>query len=134
MDKIIDNLPVQLTYTGETFRSDWGSKGSTVDQWRIALTSKAGYWSTDYFTGTGLRKKNRPIKPSVRSVMESLLLDAYAADCNFSDWCDEFGYSDDSINALNIYKKCLEIGTALRKHIGRDTLAQVKAIIEQENL
>ena len=129
---IIENLPVQVTYTGETFRSDWGGKGSTVDQWRIALTSKAGYWSTDYFTGIGLRKKGRPVKPSIRMVMESLLWDASAADHNFADWCDEFGYSDDSIKALNTYKQCLEISTALRKHLGRDTLAQVKEIIEQE--
>lgn len=132
MNTIFDALPVAITYVGETFKNDWGAKGAKVDRWCIALTSKAGYWSTDYFTGTGLRKKGRPVKPTIQSVMESLLLDASAADYNFSDWCDEYGYSDDSISALNTYKQCLAIATMLRKHCGRDTMQQVKEALREE--
>ena len=132
MQTVFDTLPVTVTYVGETVKMDWGKNGSTVDQWRIKLTSTLGYWSTDYFTGTGLRNKGKPVKPSINGVMESLLLSASAADYNFSDWCDEFKYSDDSISALNIYKQCLETATALRKHLGRDTLQQVKEALQQD--
>jgi hypothetical protein len=129
----IKHLPVRITYAGEIFKSDWSKNGQTVDKWMIALTSKSGYWSCDYFTGTGLRSKkfpNKPVKPEMRDVLESLILDASAADYNFADWCSEYGYSDDSIKALNTYKACLETATALRKHLGRETLQQVRAIIE----
>jgi hypothetical protein len=132
MNTIFDTLPVAITYVGETSKYDSSPKSQIVDQWRIALTSKAGYWSTDYFTGTGLRKKGKPVKPTIQSVMESLVLDASAADYNFSDWCDEFGYSDDSISALNTYKQCLAIATMLRKHCGRDTMQQVKEALREE--
>ena len=113
------------------FRS-WGKNGTTVDQWRVELTSKAGYWSTDYFTGAGLRNAGKPVKPTIQSVMKSLVLDASDEDYNFSDWCDEFGYSDDSISALNTYKQCLAIATMLRKHCGRDTLQQVREALQQD--
>jgi hypothetical protein len=129
----IEALPVNITYVGETQRDGW-----SCDQWRVALTGKAGYWSTDYFTGLGLRSKPRaswdtprPRKPKVADVLHSLFLDASAADYNFSDWCNEYGYSDDSIKALNMYKACLETATALRKYLSPDQRAAVQSIISE---
>lgn len=124
----IETLPIKITYVGETRREDW-----PCDQWRVSLTSKAGYWSTDYFTGLGLRAKptNRPKKPSIADVLHSLFMDASAADMNFQDWCAEYGYSDDSIKALNTYKACLDIGTALRKHLSPEQRAAVQAIVQE---
>jgi hypothetical protein len=57
----------------------------------------------------------RPNKPKLKDVLYSLTMDASATEYNFKDWCDNFGYSDDSIEALNTYKECLEIGEKLRK-------------------
>lgn len=128
----IEALPVTITYVGEAQRDGW-----PCDQWRVALTGKAGYWSTDYFTGLGLRTKpnawgeRKPKKPTVADVMYSLFMDASAADYNFSDWCDEYGYSDDSIKSLNMYKACLETATALRKYLSPEQRAAVQSIISE---
>ena len=128
----IEALPVNITYVGEAQRDGW-----PCDQWRVALTGKAGYWSTDYFTGLGLRTKpnawgeRKPKKPTVADVMYSLFMDASAADYNFSDWCDEYGYSDDSIKSLNMYKACLETATALRKYLSPEQRAAVQSIISE---
>ena len=129
----IEALPVNITYVGEAQRDGW-----PCDQWRVALTGKAGYWSTDYFTGLGLRTKPRaawdtpkPKKPTVADVMYSLFMDASAADYNFSHWCDEYGYSDDSIKSLNMYKACLETATALRKYLSPEQRAAVQSIISE---
>lgn len=123
----IEALPVKITYVGETRREDW-----PCDQWRVELSSKAGYWSADYFTGLGLRTKStgKPKKPAVADVLQSLFLDASAADLNFHDWCAEYGYSDDSIKALNTYKACLDTATALRKHLSPEQRAAVQTIIQ----
>jgi hypothetical protein len=64
-------------------------------------------------------------------VLYSLFNDASASDYNFSDWCDEFGYSDDSIKALNMYKACLETATALRKYFSPDQRKAIQSIIEE---
>ena len=129
----IELLPVNINYVGETTRdNDWH-----CDQWRVTFSSKAGFWSTDYFTGLGHRSKPRtswdsprPKKPKVADVMHSLILDASAADENFHDWCANYGYSDDSIKAMNTYKQCLDIATALRRHIDPDTLRQVRELLQ----
>lgn len=143
----IEALPVKIDYVAEV-PSKWSEdKRTKVDQWRVVIETKAGYWSTDYFTGLGLRTPAvmrrdvggkmyektpaRPKKPTIADVMYSLFMDASAADENFHDWCAGLGYSDDSISALNTYKQCLEIATALRKHFSPEQRAAIQSIIEE---
>lgn len=128
----LEAMPVKIDYVGETTRdNNW-----QCDQWRVTLSSKAGFHSFDYFTGLGLRHKpdswgkRKPRKPKVADVLHSLILDASAADENFHDWCANFGYSDDSIKAMNTYKACLEVAQALRKHFSPDTLRQVHELLQ----
>lgn len=132
----IEDLPVAIQYTGEV-RNKWRD-GDTVDAWRVTLSNKMGNWSTDYYTGIGLRTQPKqswvmpkPKKPTVADVLHCLFMDAEAADYNFSDWCDNFGYSDDSISALNTYRQCLEIATNLRKYFTPEQRKQIKAIIQE---
>ena len=132
----LEALPVKIDYVGEV-PSKWDeSTPRTVDQWRVTLSSKAGFHSFDYFTGLGLRTnpnswgQRKPKKPKVADVLHSLTMDASAADENFHDWCANFGYSDDSIKAMNTYKACLEVAVALRKHFSPDTLRQVRELLQ----
>lgn len=125
----IESMPMLIQYIGQTVRdNNWH-----CDEWRITLQNKHGSWSTGYFTGLGHRNKktNKVVKPSKASILESLFSDAEAADYNFTEWCDNYGYSDDSIHALNIYKECLKTGIALRKYF---TAEQRKAIQSQFEL
>jgi hypothetical protein len=133
VDFNIEALPVKITYVGQTKRDNW-----ECDQWRVELSNKHGMWSTDYFTGFGLRYKPRvtwdsprPKKPAIADVLYSLFMDASASDENFHDWCDNFGYSDDSIKALNTYKQCLDVATALRKYFSPEQRAQIQSIIDE---
>lgn len=121
----IEALPVKVTYAGETTKDGWKR-----DRWNVAIASKAGYWSTDYFTVIGLRRNGNPKNPKVADVLYALINDASASDYNFSDWCEEYGYSDDSLKALNLYKQCLETASALRKHLGRDTVSQLRTLLQ----
>ena len=129
----LETLPVKIDYVGQTKQDqNWD-----CDQWRVTLSSKAGFHSLDYFTGLGLRHKPKtswatptPKKPKVADVLHSLIMDASAADENFHDWCANYGYSDDSIKAMNTYKACLEIAVALRKHFSPDTLRQVRELLQ----
>jgi hypothetical protein len=129
----IEALPVKIKYMGETVRdNNWA-----CDQWLVTIGNNLGYWSTDYFTGLGHRTKPkqqwvepRPVKPKIADVMYSLFIDAEASDYNFSDWCDMFGYSDDSIKALNVYRQCLETATNLRKYFTLEQRESIKTIIQ----
>lgn len=131
--KDLEALPVKIEYVAEV-PSKWAGN---VDQWRVTISSRVTglglrWHSFDYFTGLGLRTKrnSRPKKPKVADVLHSLIMDASAADANFHDWCANFGYSDDSIKAMNTYKACLEVAVALRKHFSADTLHQVRELLQ----
>jgi hypothetical protein len=121
-----------------------GSKPWDCDQWAITLSKGTVVWNTSYYTGLGLRKAMRPgadglrverknpeprntndwhrwneahlkpIKPTAASLMYSLLLDGSALDESFPNWCGNFGYSTDSLKALNTYNECCAIGQQLR--------------------
>ena len=143
----IESLPVKIDYVGEIVRDgDW-----RCDQWRVTISNKSGQWVTDYFTGLGHRKVTRrgdcigmknavfvrgmwedykPVKPKIIGVLHSLFMDAQAADQNFTDWCADFGYSDDSMKAFSIYKQCCETGLMLRKYFDPKTREAIQTIIE----
>jgi hypothetical protein len=126
----IEALPVEITLIGE-MPSPWGDdKPRVVDAWRVTIGKQ---WVTTYYTGKGLRNKKtgRPTRPTVADVLHSLFSDASAADENFSDWCDNYGYSDDSIKALNMYKACTEVAQNLRRQFNPETRAKIHAAIQE---
>lgn len=54
--------------------------------------------------------------PSLEEVCYSLFMDAY--DGSFEDWCEEYGYSDDSIRAKALYEECCRNHYALQRMFG----------------
>jgi hypothetical protein len=54
--------------------------------------------------------------PTLAEVCCSLFLDAYDGD--FEDWCEELGYSDDSIKAKAMYEECCRTRYALQRMFG----------------
>lgn len=57
-------------------------------------------------------------RPELKEVLNCLFFDSSARDQCFQDWCDEFGYSDDSITAKKTYEACLENAFKLKKALG----------------
>ena len=145
-------VPFSAQYAGVVTKSDWGSdgKGQKVDAWRVRL----GGVETDYFSGLGnrgpapkptdggppprrgtllyeeLEARRKPVAPSAAAVLHCLLSDADAGDMSFSTWCDTFGYSDNSINALNIYKQCEETARELGKVFSGAQMAELREALQ----
>lgn len=135
----IEALPVKISYVAQ-IPSIWdSSKKTKVDQWLVEFTNKNGYWSTNYYTGLGLRAKvnqfgsviAKPVTPKKSDVLHSLFMDADAANYNFYDWCKEFGFDSDSIHALNSYKECLETAAAMSRFFDRETRRKINNIISE---
>lgn len=87
-------------------------------------------WDFDFYTGVGLRKNARPVAPSAAGVLYSLIADSAAYDMSFSEWCADFGYSDDSIKAMGTYTACREIRKKLRTIFSRAALAELQTALE----
>lgn len=123
MTNTLETLNFTIQHIRGPIRAKSDQWQETADQWLATFKTKDGFFTVDYYTGIGHRKTisgyglnhTKPVKPSVKDVVYSLYSDAQCAQENFDDFCDNLGYSSDSIKALNIYKACLENVRKLRK-------------------
>lgn len=53
-------------------------------------------------------------KPTESDVLECLQSDCEAGRMSFTEFCDTFGYSDDSLSALDMYRACMSTANKLR--------------------
>jgi hypothetical protein len=110
-------------------------EGWDCDAWMCTFSRQGkADMMLDYYTGVGHRELTRmgelelrragkssqrcfdsikaqhskPVAPQAASVLCSVLSESQSAEQNFLDWCDDFGYDDDSIKALHIYNACCE--------------------------
>lgn len=70
------------------------------------------------------------VKPSMADVMHSLILDG---SCHFdgetfSGWCANYGHSDDSIKARDMFEVCEGIGKKIRKAFTPDEIATLREL------
>lgn len=60
-----------------------------------------------------LRAKLLPATPTLTGVFACMTMDALAGSETFKNFCDNFGYSDDSIKAFNTYLECQKTNDVL---------------------
>jgi len=57
----------------------------------------------------------KPKPLNIDDILYCLVLDSYCGSLSFDDFCDDFGYSNDSINHLNLYRECSKTAKKLQK-------------------
>lgn len=129
-EKTIENLRYEIRHIRDPLKSKSDEWRETADHWLVTFSYDKGFFTVDYFTGSGHRKekfgRSMAIKPNVKDVLYSLYIDSMSENENFHSWCANYGYSDDSISALNIYKECLDQSVKLRKlGLSRDYLEKL---------
>lgn len=66
--------------------------------------------ASGYFVGVG-----KVLPPELDAVLYCLLCDAEAENMGHAEWCDNFGYEEDSCKGLETYLECQGIAQKLRK-------------------
>lgn len=103
---ILSNIRINVQEsfkTQEDLNDEWKR---TANKWQVRLIYFDKEFVTDYYMGSGLvDKMGRPKKPTVKGVLYSMIMDD-VSNMNFDDFCNEFGYDNDSIKALETYKAC----------------------------
>lgn len=95
---------VDINLVGEVRRGEWKCR-----QWNININGE----HFEYFTGLGIKGT-----PKVDELLECLFSDSEAGQESFDNFCDNFGYSADSIKAASTYARCIETKHKLRKALG----------------
>ena len=97
-------LEVQKTFkTQEDFTDEWKK---TDNKWQVKLIYFDKEYVTNYFMGSGLVDHlGKPKEPTIKDVLYSMIVvDVNGID--FYEFCEEYGYDNDSIKASEIYKAC----------------------------
>ena len=63
---------------------------------------------------------------TIESVINSLLLDYISDNTTFTDFCDEFGYDNDSIKDSKIYKACQKNTEKMNKLFQSDEIEALR--------
>jgi hypothetical protein len=92
---------------GLTKFPEWAKQG-----WSITLKYN-GKRAQFRFYGGGASKT-----PTASDLVWAVATDSTSLEESFSDWCDNFGYSTDSIKARSTYKACQRNGERLINLIG----------------
>lgn len=97
----------------------------------VKAECETGYPSKHlYALGTTSQDKKKPIKPDLKDVVYSLVMDSDAIDYEFVDWCMNYGYEEDSRKAERIYAQCQELGLKLLRALGPDGLTALRELYQ----
>ena len=91
--------------TQEDMKDEW-KKGA--NKWQVKLVYFDKELVTDFYMGSGIvDEMGKPKRPTKEDILFAMIMDD-VSNMNFSDFCDNFGYNEDSIKALKTYEACLK--------------------------
>ena len=89
--------------TQEDFSYEWKK---TTNKWQVKLIYFDKEYVTNFFMESVLINPwGRAKRPTIKDVLYSMIVDD-VNDMDFYTFCKEYGYDNDPINALKIYKAC----------------------------
>jgi hypothetical protein len=114
---IANKITINSMLDGAEPTNDWQKD---CFSWRVVLYRERKKLAVDYFTGKAhVTSYSQQAKlPKVADVLHCLCSDATSGDMSFKDFCSEFGYSDDSRKASEIYTACTTTAIKLKAFLG----------------
>lgn len=119
---ILDNIKLSYEYIGFDTRKTM----TKMNDYKVTLKYNKKQLTVKYSIGTALTEKHI----NVKSVMYSLLLDGDCASYNFNDFCDNYGYDNDSIKALKIYNECINTSKKLHNMFSENELKELQELLQ----
>lgn len=147
---MLDKIKHSITFNGKIDNPEWEHFlwNCNINGQVFTYKTGLGHSTPVYKKGYSFAKRNKKpqdIKtivynsemwvhvPTLESILNCLIMDAYCGEMSFSDFCDDFGYSNDSLKALDTYRACEENSRKIRAALGKDYLA-VREYIESLEL
>ena len=99
-------LYIQPAFKTQGDMKDEWKKGA--NKWQVKLIYFDKEFVTDFYMGSGIvDEMGKPKRPTKEDILFAMIMDD-VSNMNFSDFCDNFGYNEDSIKALKTYEACLK--------------------------
>lgn len=107
-------------------RPDGGDWIAGSAHWKVVLTVRGKRMTIYYSQGPAVIEE-----PKVAHVLDSLALDASAAQGTFEDFCSEFGYDTDSRKVERMFKACQKIKRDLERLFRSDRVEELIYQVER---
>lgn len=107
--KIINQYGAKLDYNEQ---DDWQRKSTG---WHCTLRYQGRQYSFDFWQGSAITGE-----PDAAGTLDCLLSDAQSGEMEFSEFCREFGYDEDSRKSEKTWKACQKTSTAMKRLLGDD--------------
>lgn len=121
-NELLQKIKFKLTYLGKIEHGDWK---------HFKWDAEINWQHFEYRTGLGrvtptpkkwgIEMPSKPSKPKLQDILHCLISDMECGAYTFNEFCDNSGYSNDSIKAHQVYLSCQESGEKLRKALGPST-------------
>lgn len=102
MQSSINNGEIKMFDQIKMSKKFIGNNEEGMRTFKVTLRYNKKQYTIDYFIGSALSENDITIE----AVMYSILMDSSFAVYSFVDFCNELGYSDDSIKAHKIWLAC----------------------------
>lgn len=125
-----------ISFKGESFTFKTGlghrleNKGKRVKPNPKAIKDLMNVTGLSYSTVRIVNGFVYAVIPTQASVLYCLLMDAQANDESFNNWCDNYGYDNDSMKAFKIYQSCCDTAEKLNKIFTREQQNKLSELLE----
>ena len=119
LDDFIRDNKVTMTWADADSNPFMGDDRNSMNHYKVTIKHDGRQYTTWFSKGSGYNGN----PPDVMEVLECLVSDCSVLDSSgggFLDWCNEYGYSDDSIKALRTYETIQNQAKRLEKLFGRE--------------
>ena len=119
-------LKVRATFKGDKCPPWCGNQCCHGDRYRVTISRKGGgRISFDFWNS--LHDMQEGNHPHPYDVLSCISLDAYCPD-TFEDFCEEYGYDQDSRKAFSTWKQCDTFAERLRAFFTENELKELAEI------
>jgi len=123
LNQLNNSKLLKTNYKGIIQHNLWHNQN--VNYYKATLKNNNKQFTLDYYMGLGI---TRP--PQVSDVLYSLLMDSDAENMSLSEFCNEFGYDEYSLEGKKIYNLCLKNARGLNKLFTSDEIENFKTLLE----
>lgn len=137
-------MQVNIKYLGYRDDTEWPhyAWSVTIGSEQFDYRTGSGHGTPIFKKGSNFQRNLKPTQPCLvdsgrkewvlvprtDQVLDCLFLDSDAGSESFDSFCSNFGYSNDSLKALDTYRACMDTAARLKRALGSEYTSELSRI------
>lgn len=126
LGEYLKNIKVRIS---SNYLGIFRTSGLEHDKWNVQVRKGNNLFKTMFTKGLGLRSNGFVVNPIAEDVIACLVTDAQAGEESFDEFCRNYGYDNDSIKTLDIYRKCQKASIFLKEAFSEEEMDKIQELL-----